>query len=285
VSIKNAMNWRHPLTWIAIALNVLLLFGGWKLLNQELASCRAIDRGISQAQAKVEARRQEVEAEAASLRATRQQLESRLAAWRQELAPLKNDPVLASGARSEEGRIDFKVALFETRHRLRERAEKNELWIPDDIGLSNTIAKGEDTETRLWQLATVAHLIDGALSVELPSIDYLKPLASTNALAGQRLEYYEYPVELSVLCSYRDWLNLHQHFATERPYLALRRLSVEVDRPFPSTMLSVQAVYGGSRLAEPSSGEASGGPDDKVENRPPGPPPLLLQPLVGGGAP
>jgi len=280
----NAMNWRHPLTWVAIALNVLLLFGGWKLLSQEIASCRTIDRSIAAAQANVDARRERVEAETSVLRATRQQLETRLAVWRQELAPLENDSVLASGVNSVEGRIDFKVALFETRQRLRERAEQNELWIPDNIGLSDTIAEGDNTETRLWQLAAVAHMIDGALSVELPSIDYLKPLTSTYSVRGNSLVYNEYPVEFSVLCSYRDWLNLHEHFATERPYLALRRLSVEVDQPYPSTMLSVQAVYGGARLDEPTVNE-TGLPDATEANATPEPRPLLLQPLVGGGRP
>jgi len=282
------VNWRHPITWVAIALNLVLLFGGWKLLHQEFKRCRTLDREIRSLQQQALTRRGIAESEAAALRTREAQLSSRLDNWRKQLAPLEQDPVLTSGLENDEARIDFKVALFETRQRLRAKAEKNELWIPDDIGLRDTIAEGEDTETRLWQLAAVAHLIDGALSVELPSIDYLNPIPWDETVPGDELQYEEYPVELSVLCSYREWLTLLEHFSTKRPYLALRRFSVEVDRPYPGTMLSVQAVYAGSRLTEPmpSTNEDL---TPKVDNRIGGEgnstsqtPLPFMQPVAGG---
>lgn len=248
------MNWQHPLTWFGIGLNVLLVLIGVAWVNHELNRCQTMVADIEAADALYVERRPGLESELTELQARRTNLEARLATWRSRLDPMQNDPALV-GRKDEEARIDFKVALFETRERLVKRADDLGLWIPEDLGLSETIDGDEDTETRLWQLVTVAHLIEGALNQNLPSIDYLKPLPPPPDTEGNVWVYREYPVEISLLCTYSEWLAALERFAKQHPYLALRHFRAEVNHPWPATMLSVESVYGGSRIDPVSKNE------------------------------
>lgn len=97
----------------------------------------------------------------------------------------------------EEGRIDYKIALYDARNHLADAAREAGVSLPDDsLGLPETIGADESAEVLLWQLAVTKLLINRGIETGLPVIRKVRayrPLSQN--LAGQNaLFVYLYPV-------------------------------------------------------------------------------------------
>ncbi|MBT3296429.1 MAG: hypothetical protein HN919_20635 [Verrucomicrobia bacterium] len=161
----------------------------------------------------------------------------------------------------EDGRIDFKVALFDAREQLVERAAKAGVSLPEDLGIPETIGTEERAELRLWQLAATVRLVQLAIDARLPAISVIEsetPVAfSLDDDAAQMA--MEFPTRMVLRCSFRHLVRFLDNLSREGSFYALRRLRVERLGEPGAEMLEADIVAGAflfhlnSGLAEPGS--------------------------------
>ncbi len=157
-------------------------------------------------------------------------------------SPAKLADLLAS---SEEGRIDYKVALFDARQRMSEVAEANGVAIPADLGMTETIGTDEVMASRLWQLATNVSLIEllienGALAID--SIRLLDPIDFPVTALGDSSILKIYPVEFTSVIPFDALVELIRAFDKNDRFFALQRLMVKSIDPKQPDILKVKAV-------------------------------------------
>ncbi len=145
---------------------------------------------------------------------------------------------------SEEGRIDYKVALYDARQRLEKKAAMHELVFPEDMGMDEAIGTDEVMETKLWQLAANVYLMERLIGPEVFSIDSIKimdPIAFS-LTAGIDSYMVLYPVKVEMSYTHRGFLSFLDAIEQEQGFYALQRLMVERIGPGETGVLKVRAV-------------------------------------------
>ncbi len=133
-----------------------------------------------------------------------------------------HSPVARVVPTMEEGRIDFKVALFHARSVLTERAENSGVRIPPGLGMEETIGADEPAENRLWHLAAIMRLIEHALETGIPEVEAIEtlPVRVTPLPHPEFGLLREFPVRIILHCNYSQLLrylarlNAADHFFT-----------------------------------------------------------------------
>ena len=232
--------------WILGATLALLVAGlllGLRPLKQEAARLEASLEAAGQRVAAHQGRGRpslvtRLQAEQAAhrqLQAEWERQQERIRAFRQP--PVPTEPASLSA----EGRIDFKVALFEARQRLGRLAEERDVTLPPDLGIPDTIGADEDTETRLGQLAATVRLLETCIAHGVPVIERVRALPPETIRltesGGQALQFY--PVEMQVRCPYPALLDLLDSLDQRPPQYALYRF--QVTSPFPEQTDLLQA--------------------------------------------
>ena len=146
----------------------------------------------------------------------------------------------------EEGRIDFKVALFEARARLQEQAAARGVTVPLDLGIDETIGADEHAETRLWQLSAIIELLEQSVALGIPSIDSIESLPTIihplteeeNAVAE------EFPVRLTMHGPFATFLEFIDALVDDGKFFALRRFWLEKEGHRNSSNLKITTVCG-----------------------------------------
>jgi hypothetical protein len=125
--------------------------------------------------------------------------------------------------------IDFKVAYFEARRRLNERAATNGVSMPSGLGMSENVGPDEETTTRLLQLAAIERLVTMALDAGIGGIREIRPLRAgvVPAGEGERMPLLQCPVLLSFQCSKEQLKKLSDSVAEARYFFALNRVKIE----------------------------------------------------------
>ena len=157
-------------------------------------------------------------------------------------------PVSGALSSADDGRIDFKVALFEARQRLEELAAERNAAVPGDLGMEETIAADEDAETRLWQLAAAFKLAEQSVQQGIPVVERIEPLEPLRheLWAEESEEAREFPVRTVMRCSFDQLSGLVDVLIEEGNFFALRGFRAEIcDAAHPGE-LTVQTIYGGS---------------------------------------
>jgi len=164
-------------------------------------------------------------------------------------------------ATARESRIDFKIELFNARQRLAAEARRLGVEIPQDLGLTETISAIEDAETRFWQLMATDKLVATLLQSGIAQVLEIRPLpARTHDLSSpDDARLREYPVSVTITCSYSSLLQLLDRIGTRGSFFALRAIRIEQDALEPGT-LRVQMTCGASILgaAAPAARSDSG---------------------------
>jgi hypothetical protein len=157
------------------------------------------------------------------------QLEARWADLRQTVRTFRENTVSSQFLTSSEGgRIDFKVALFDARQKLAELSEAKQIKLPPDLGMDETIAADEDSETRLWQLAGTVKLLNTLIEIAVPevlNITSQKPVVfelSHPDYAG----LWEYPLTVELRCDYSTLLNVLGQLQRPETFFSIRRVRV-----------------------------------------------------------
>ncbi len=170
------------------------------------------------------------------------------ATWTQATAKAKAfDKSVAMGlllSSAEEDRIDYKVALFEARTRLRKLAEENNVSLPANLGVPDMLGTDEDMVVRLWQLASAIHLLKTGIQLEIPVIEHIEamppliiPLQSVEQPA-----LVVYPMAILMTCSYDKWLSFLQALQTESSFFSIQRFWLERDSMERNDRLRVFAI-------------------------------------------
>lgn len=157
-------------------------------------------------------------------------------------SPAKLADLLAS---SEEGRIDYKVALFDARQRMSQVAASRDVVIPSDLGMTETIGTDEVMASRLWQLATNVSLIEllidsGALAID--SIRLLDPIDFPVTSLGDSSILKIYPVQFTAIMPFDALVKLIRNFDKGDRFFAMQRLMVMSIDPKQPDILRVNAV-------------------------------------------
>lgn len=146
---------------------------------------------------------------------------------------------------SIEGRIDFKVALFEARQRLGRTAHARRVVLPADLGIPDTIGTDEDTELRLGQLVATVLLLERCLEHGIARIESVEPqppriMSGEDAATGQ-IAFY--PVTIRLTADYENLLALLQALREDEMFFALHRLLIMNEVPEQKGPLTVKMQW------------------------------------------
>jgi len=155
------------------------------------------------------------------------------------------------------GRIDFKVALYDARTMLRERAARRNVRLPEDLGMQETIDDAEDTEVRLWQLATVIKLMEHSIDLGMPVIESIEPMrpGEYRVPMDEEILVREFPVKVAVRCPFDRLLAFVDKLLEQDSFFALRRFSVERVKKTEDDCLVMTAVCGGELFQDKLNGD------------------------------
>jgi len=148
---------------------------------------------------------------------------------------------------SIEGRIDFKVALFEARQRIAGKAAEKGFSMPADLGIPETIAADEDTERRLSQLAASVLLLEKCMEAGVTVVERVQAL-SPHAVTVQDEEYSRvtfYPVFVQFIASYETVLGLMDLLSDREAFFSLRHFHIASLSPDDPDRVRVRAEWAG----------------------------------------
>lgn len=153
-------------------------------------------------------------------------------------------PVGDSLPSTEEGRIDYKVALLEARSTLFTNAANAGMSLPAELGLPETIEEEEEPETRLWQLAAVIKTLRACMAVGVPTVREVRPLPplvqGDDTTRGA--PYREYPVFLRMECSFESAVLFLQSLQQPGHFFPLRGFMMESVSTDPGAVIEVLAI-------------------------------------------
>ena len=142
------------------------------------------------------------------------------------------------------GPIDFKVALFDVRQRLRQKSNSTGLRLPHDLGIDDSVNSNEDPRRLMLQLRAVEEVVDLALTLRIKEIQSIEPMPPIRYAAGdgktQIVE--EYPVRLNFFGNAGNLFDLLQSILDPEHVFVVRNLSVERATPAQPDLLEVRAV-------------------------------------------
>ncbi len=127
-----------------------------------------------------------------------------------------------------EGRIDFKVSLYEARLRLGQMARENDVTLPADLGIPETIGADEDAETRLGQLAATVLLLEDCILRRIPVIESVRALPPLvrQVEVDEFTHQVTYPVLIRMRCRYPELLSLLEAHHKPNPIFSLERFHI-----------------------------------------------------------
>ncbi len=245
-------------TWGAMALGMLLLLAFW-LPNRTRA--RRLEERLGTLAVQIA---QAGGGSAATIRghvareqAAEVQIRAELEYWierRDTFSRTKGTPQFIR--HQEEGRIDFKVALFNARTNLMALAESRNARIPHALGIHETLSTDTRVETALGQLSATVRLVERVIEAGIQDIDRIQPLTPRLRTLedGSFGRLREYPITLDVRASFEQCLRLLTLLADPGNGFALERLSLEkiTHQEFnPSLFLQLVATAG---LRRPGKG-------------------------------
>lgn len=240
----------------------LLVFGVYPLRRAELRINREmaeVKDGIAEfraqaGEASIEKRLAAARAANSEMKADWDRLEPHVNTFSKEE---KLADILAS---SEEGRIDYKVALFDARQWIDYQSRNNNTVFPPDLGMKETVGTEEVMESKLWQLAANVSLAEVVISSGMDaveSIDVLDPITRAITI-GEHPYLMLYPVRVEMRGSYSDMLDFIRKIGGEERFFAPLRLLVENIDPSRSDLLAVRAVCAALLFKDELPGGRSG---------------------------
>lgn len=145
----------------------------------------------------------------------------------------------------DDGRIDFKIALFTARTNLLALAKNKNVTIPDDLGIDETLSTDTRVETALGQLSATVRLVKRILDADIQEIEHIQPqlsrMKSLQDNVYDRLR--EYPVEINARADFEQCLALLARLADPENGYALEHLTLDKLIPTdPDPRLSLRLV-------------------------------------------
>ena len=118
--------------------------------------------------------------------------------WRESAVILSTFDDQAIQRTQDVSKIDFKVALFEVRERLSEKAKNRGIKSNFELAIDETVLSNEDARKRMLQLRAVEKVMDAAIDLKVgrvETVEPLEPIAHRDETTGE-LYLEEYPVRI-----------------------------------------------------------------------------------------
>lgn len=144
---------------------------------------------------------------------------------------------------SKVGHIDYKVALFDVRHRLLKKSRETRISLPHDLGMDDAVHSDADARKLMLQLRAVEKLVDLTLDAKISMLRHIVPLAPLRYAAGPKEEVYleEFPVRVEFFATHENVYDLLHAILVPGQVFALRNLRVETAAGGRQQLLSVTA--------------------------------------------
>jgi hypothetical protein len=141
------------------------------------------------------------------------------------------------------GRIDYKVALFDVRRRLRRKAQELGIPLPSHLGIEDSVDSNEDARKLMLQLRAAEETVDLALDLKIRNIQNVEPMPPVRHTVGpSKVEFLEeYPVRMDFYASTTNLYDLLQAVMDTNHVFAVKNLRMERASPRQGDLL-VKAV-------------------------------------------
>ena len=219
-------------TWCAVALGAMLLLG---VCLPHRTQARAKEAQLDALMAEIAGQTSrrttlEMRADVERARGTEARLFAETKHWLERLntfSSVKKTPEFV--AHQEDGRIDFKIALFNARTDLLALAESRNVRIPPALGIDETLSTDTRVETALSQLSTTVRLVERVIEAGIQDVVWIQPLPPRlKTLQGDSLgRLREYPVALEMQGSFEQTLRLLSLLGHPDSGFTLRNLFLE----------------------------------------------------------
>lgn len=148
-------------------------------------------------------------------------------------------------------RIDYKLELFDMRHRLLQKSRTLKIPLPHDLGMEDRVESNADARILLLQLRTVEKLVDLVLDCKISLVRRVQPLPPERYGPREAEEalFEEFPVALEFYATRENLYDLLDAILRPDQVFVLRRFRVEAARGQPG-LLAVQAQLSGLRFAD-----------------------------------
>lgn len=140
--------------------------------------------------------------------------------------------------------IDYKVALFDVRDRLRRKSESLKISLPFDLGMDEEVRSDEDARKLMLQLKTVEKLVDTSLDLKIGMLGRIEPMSPVKhqGKAGGAAYLEEYPVYVEFTGTLQNLFDLFQTILDPSHVFVLRQLRVESAPQRKPETVAIKAV-------------------------------------------
>ena len=144
---------------------------------------------------------------------------------------------------TEVGHIDYKVALFDVRHRLLKKSREMRISLPHDLGMEDAVHSDADARKLMLQLRAVEKLVDLTLDAKISMLRNIVPLTPVHHIAGPGGEVFleEFPVRVEFYATRENIYELFRAILMPGQVFAMRNLRVETAARGRQQLLSVTA--------------------------------------------
>ena len=141
-------------------------------------------------------------------------------------------------------KIDFKVELFDVRHRLLKKSRELRVALPHDFGMDEEVHSNVDARKLMLQLRTVEKLVDLTLDLKIGMLRTILPRTPVRYAAGVDNDVFmeEYPVEVEFFATHESLYDLFRSTLDAEHVFALRNLQVESAAKGKPGFLSIRAT-------------------------------------------
>lgn len=145
---------------------------------------------------------------------------------------------------TEVPRVDYKMAIYEARQRLRLKAADANISLPPELGMLDLVHSDEDARTLMIQLRAVETLVDLMLDLRinmLRKIEPLRPILYTVPGKGSEVYVEEYPVHVEFYGSLRNLYDLFYSMMESGHVFGLKNILVKAASANDVDLLSIEA--------------------------------------------
>jgi len=142
------------------------------------------------------------------------------------------------------GKIDYKVALFDLKHRLLKKASALEINLTADIGMDSEVNSREDPRRLMYKLKAVETLLDTALDMKIKTVKFVEPLDPEGYHPEESDELFveEYPVRIRMYGDLSSLYDLLSSALASDNFLVLKHLQVRSVSENQPDLLDIRAV-------------------------------------------
>ncbi len=145
---------------------------------------------------------------------------------------------------TSDNRIDFRVALYKAREKLRATAIAADTDLPHPLALEESVSPGGNSALKMWQLASIIKILSAIMEHGAKSIDRIEALEPQEHPTEDDLSApaYELPVAVSFKMDFKSLAKLIDHSLSRESFMAWRAINIENKSRHPEGPLHIDAI-------------------------------------------